>query len=166
MRNLPLALAASVALLVLIPVSSEAAGGVLHAKFSFEGIATCQNPPVQNFPIHGEGSGTLSTDRSAQLDMTSNVEGRVVYNATLGARPTEAPEGSASLRVAGRHSLRATREYPNNYIIITLSVVGSRCTLKIDQKLKPGKTQYTFYNGAGLSYCSKPTITRTSCEGY
>jgi hypothetical protein len=51
---------------------------------------------VQNFPIHGEGSGTLSTDRSAQLDMTSNVEGRVVYNATLGARPTEAPEGSAS----------------------------------------------------------------------
>jgi hypothetical protein len=152
--------------LVLTPSAGNAAGNVLRAKFSFDGLATCQNPPIQNFPIHGEGNGTLSTDRSAQLDMTSNVEGRVVYTAKLGGKPTEAPEGSAALRVAGRHTLRATREYPNNYIIISLTVVGSRCTMKIDQKLKPGKRDYTFYNGSGVSYCSKPIITRTACEGY
>ena len=36
----------------------------------------------------------------------------------------------------------------------------------IDQRLKPGKKQYTFYNGSGLSYCSRPVITRTECVGY
>ncbi|KJC47173.1 hypothetical protein UP09_11205 [Bradyrhizobium sp. LTSP885] len=145
---------------------ATAAGASLRAKFSFDGIATCQNPPVQNFPIHGEGTGVLSADRSATLDMTSTVEGRVQYTAKLGGAPMAAPEGSASLRVAGRHTLRATREYPNNLIIINLTVVGSRCSMTIDQRLKPGKRQYTFYNGSGLSYCSRPTITRTSCEGY
>lgn len=166
MKIISSALAAVAMLLVLTPTASKAAGTILRAKFSFEGLATCQNPPIQNFPIHGEGSGTLSTDRSAQLDMSSNIEGRVVYNAKLGGKPMEAPEGTAALRVAGRHTLRAIREYPNNYIIINLTVVGSRCTMTIDQKLKPGKRQYTFYNGSGLSYCAKPTITRTACEGY
>jgi hypothetical protein len=166
MRTTASAIAAVAISLVLTPVASEAAGTILRAKFNFEGLATCQNPPIQNFPIHGEGSGTLSTDRTAQLDMTSNIEGRVVYNAKLGGKPMEAPEGTAALRVAGRHTLRAIREYPNNYIIINLTVIGSRCTMTIDQKLKPGKKQYTFYNGSGLSYCGKPTITRTACEGY
>lgn len=160
------AVAAFALAIVLTPVAGEAAGTVARAKFSFDGLATCQNPPIQNFPIHGEGTGTLSTDRTAQMDVTSNVEGRVVYSAKLGGKPTEAPEGSASLRVAGRHTLQATREYPNNYIIINLTVIGSRCTMTVAQRLKPGKRQYTFYNGSSLSYCSKPTITKTSCEGF
>jgi hypothetical protein len=88
------------------------------------------------------------------------------YTAKLGGPPTAAPEGSASLRVAGRHTLRAIREYPNNYMVISLTVIGSRCTMTIEQRLKPGKRQYTFFNGSGVSYCSKPIITRTACEGY
>ena len=149
-----------------IPQSSEAAGTSARARFGFEGIATCQNPPIKNFPIHGQGTGVLSTDRSATLDVTSNVEGRMQYTAKLGGPPTAAPEGSASLRVAGRHTLRAIREYPNNYMVISLTVIGSRCTMTIEQRLKPGKRQYTFFNGSGVSYCSKPIITRTACEGY
>ena len=37
-----------------LPLSANAAGGEIHAKFSFDGLATC--PPISNFPIHGEGT--------------------------------------------------------------------------------------------------------------
>jgi hypothetical protein len=147
-----------------LPASGEAAGQQVRAKFSFDGLATCQNPAVTNFPIHGEGTGVLSTDRTASLDMNSTVEGRVQYQAKLGGAPTEAPLGSASLRVVGRHTLRAQRDYPNNYIAITMTVRGGACSITIENRLKPGKRQYTFYNGSGLSYCAKPIITRASCE--
>jgi hypothetical protein len=58
------------------------------------------------------------------------------------------------------------RDYPNNQIIITMTVRGSACTMTIDQRLKPGKREYTFYNGSGISICTRPTITRTACESY
>src|ERR1700761_6984774 len=145
--------------------SADAAGGQIRAKFSFDGLATCQNPPISNFPIHGEGTGVLSTDRSASLDMNSTVEGRVQYSAKLGGRPTEAPAGSASLHVVGRHTLRAVRDYPNNQVIITMTINGSACSIKIDQRLKPGRRDYTFYNGSRISHCPRPTITRADCTG-
>ncbi len=160
------AIAAFAALMLpMLPVSGDAAGQ-LRVKFSFDGLATCQNPPISNFPIHGEGTGVLSTDRTASLDMNSTVEGRVEYRAKLGGAPMEAPAGSASLRVVGRQSLRAVRDYPNNQIIITMTVRGGACTMTIDQRLKPGRREYTFYNGSGVSICSRPQITRTSCESY
>ena len=143
-----------------LTMASEASAQGLRAKFSFEGVANCTNPAVSNFPIHGEGTGTLSTDRSAKLDLNSNIEGPVSINAKLGARPSEAPGGSASLRVAGRHTLRAVRNYPNNSIIIDLTVTGSYCSMKVTNVLKPGKREYTFYTGGGgFAYCSAPRIT-------
>lgn len=145
---------------------ADAAGGEIRAKFSFDGLATCQNPAISNFPIHGEGTGVLSTDRSASLDMNSTVEGRVQYQAKLGGKPMEAPAGSASLHVVGRHTLRAVRDYPNNQVIITMTVNGGACSIKIDQRLKPGRRDYTFYNGSGISHCSRPTITRADCTGF
>jgi hypothetical protein len=157
--------AAIAAAILATPTPSEAAGQI-RARFTFEGLATCQNPPIANFPIRGEGEGVLSTDRSATLNMNSTVEGQVQYQAKLGGRAMEAPAGSASLHVVGRHTLRAVRDYPNNQIIITMTIRGADCTMRIDQRLKPGKKQYTFYNGSGLSYCSRPIITKTQCTGY
>jgi hypothetical protein len=160
-------LIAAIAALTLAMLSSASEAAQLRAKFSFDGLATCTNPPISNFPIHGEGTGVLSTDRTASLDMNSTVEGRVEYRAKLGGAPMEAPAGSASLRVVGRQTLRAVRDYPNNQIIITMTVrAGGACSMTIDQRLKPGKREYTFYNGSGISICSRPTITRTSCEGF
>jgi hypothetical protein len=167
MRIKRLYLIAAVAFsMLLLTQSADAAGSQIRARFTFEGVATCQQPPISNFPIHGEGTGVLSTDRSASLDMNSTVEGRVQYQAKLGGKPTEAPAGSASLSVVGRHTLRAVRDYPNNQIIITMNIRGSACSMTIDQRLKPGKKQYTFYNGSGISYCSRPIFTHTECTGY
>lgn len=157
-----LVLAASI---LMTPVSGQAAGQ-LRAKFSFDGLANCDNPPIRNFPIRGEGTGVLSTDRSATLDMNSNVEGSLQINAKLGGAPTEAPGGSASIRVVNRRTLRAVRDYPNNVIIINMIVRGNSCTMTLENRLKPGKRQYTFFNGSGISYCSKPVITRAECASY
>jgi hypothetical protein len=158
--------AAAAAALILFSSATSQAADALHAKFSFEGVTDCESPPVRNFPFHGEGTGVLSVDRTATLDMDSNVEGKVRLNAKLGGAPMEAPGGSASLHVLGRHTLRAVRDYPNNVIVINLTVRGSACSMTIENRLKPGKRQYTFYNGSGFSYCGRPQITHSECSGY
>jgi hypothetical protein len=147
-------------------IPAKAAGPVARARFSFDALATCQQPAVQNFLVHAEGTGALSADRSASLDMESNIEGRTQYSATLGAKPKEAPGGSTSLRVAGRHTLKAIRDYPNNTIVVYMTVIGNSCAMKIENRLKPGKRQYTFYGKLGIAYCSKPRITHTECAAY
>ena len=136
-----------------------------HARFSYDGIVNCVRPNLRNFPIHGEGTGKLSTDRTASLDFYSNSSGRETYNLKLGGPPAAARDGSASLRVTGRKSLRAVRDYPNNTLVVDLRLVGSSCTIKIEHHLKPGKREYTFTTPLGLAYCEKPKITKTSCVG-
>jgi hypothetical protein len=160
-----LAIAATAA--CVLTISGEASAQALRAKFSFEGVADCSNPPIHGFPIHGDGTGVLTTDRNARLDMTTNVEGKVQIDAKLGGKPSEVPGGSASIHVAGRHTLRAVRNFPNNSIIINLTVVGSSCRMTIQNVLKPGKSQYTFYTGnGGYAYCSHPQVTRTECSSF
>ena len=151
---------------LLMSPESDAAGVTVRAKFSFDALADCQQPFVKDFPVHAEGTGTLSTDRTATLDMQSNVEGHMQYTAKLGAKPTETVGGSASLRVAGRHTLKAVREYPNNYIVVYMTVIGKACSLKIENKLKPGKRQYAFQGNIGTALCSKPRIMRSECAPY
>jgi len=150
-----------------LPVAGNAAGIVVRARFSFDALATCTKPAVQNFAVHAEGSGTLSTDRTATLDMSSNIQGKESYTAKLGGRPTEAVGGSASLRVVSQHTLRATREYPNNLIIATMTVIGNSCRLNIENRLKPGRREYTFYGNGGLvAICSRPRLTHAECAPY
>ncbi|MFZ0763380.1 hypothetical protein [Bradyrhizobium sp.] len=150
--------------IVMSPVSGKAAGDVIRGKFVLDAIANCENPPVQNFPVHSEGTASLSTDRSARLDLMSNVSGAVQYNAKLGGKPTEAPEGSASLHVVGRHTLQAIRDYPNNIQVVNMTIIGHSCSLKIENRLKPGKHQYTFHTAIGLAYCSKPQVVKAECS--
>ncbi len=98
--------------------------------------------------------------------MKSNIQSRETYTAKLGAKPTEALGGSASLRVVSQHTLRAVREYPNNLIIVTMTVVGKSCTMRIDNRLKPGKREYTFLGNGGVALCSKPRMTHAECTAY
>src|SRR6266478_350813 len=136
----------------------------VRAEFSYDATANCERPSVSNFPIHGEGTGTLSTDRRGSLDLQSNVNGRESYDVRLGAKATPAQEGSASLRVLSRRSLRAVRDYPNNTLVVDIRVAGATCTINIENHLKPGKRQYTFPTVVGLAYCDKPQVIKTSCR--
>jgi hypothetical protein len=154
-------------ILLVILVCSDECHAQVKARFTGDAVATCQQPAVTNFPIHIEGVGTLSTRGQGNLDVYNNVTGAESYQVRLGARPTEAPGGSASLRVTGRSSLRAIRDYPNNYSVIKLRIVGAVCTMSVENILKPGKRQYTFVAGDGsTAYCSKPIVTRANCTPY
>lgn len=152
--------------MVSIMDSCEAANPVIRGRFKYDGIANCQQPSVQNFPIHGEGTASLSADRTASIDVDSSVSGKTHLDAVLG-RKTEAPGGSTTVNVVGRHTLRAVRDYPNNITVVTLTLTGSECRMRIEDRLKPGKRVYTFYGGSGsVSYCAHPQITHTECSGY
>lgn len=159
-------LAAAIFVTLGAAAPADAAGPTIRGRFSYEGIANCQQPAVQNFPIRARGTAQLSTDRKATLNMTSNTGGWTRLDATLGGAPTAAPGGSASLHVVGAHTLRAVRDYPNNVTIVTMTIRGSSCTMTIDNRLKPGKTVYTFTSVLGIAYCSRPQITRTECSSY
>jgi hypothetical protein len=154
--------------LIVLPVACFA-GGSIRARFGYDGVATCENPSIQDLPVHVEGVGTLSVDRHASLDVVGSTMGIAAkqehYDTTLGGRPTAAENGAAALRVVGNHHLQATRYYPNNMVIADLLVTGNSCVLRIEHRLKPGKRQYTFTNPlGGIAYCQRPRTVRTSCE--
>jgi hypothetical protein len=155
--------------LIFLPISCLAHDSVLRAKFGYDGVTDCEKPSIRNLPIRVEGTGTLSVDRHASLDVTGIAMGIFVkkehYDTTLGGKPTAAENGAASVRVLGRRHLQAIRYYPNNIVIADLFVTGNSCVLKIDHRLKPGKRQYTFTNPlGGIAYCERPRTIRTSCE--
>jgi hypothetical protein len=159
--------AALVAAILVMPACADAAGSAIRGRFSYDGIANCHQPAVRNFPIHAEGNAVLTTDRKATFDMTTNTGDRTRLKATLGAKPTEAPGGSTSLKVVGSHTLRVVREYPNNVAIVTMIIRGGSCRMTIDNRLKPGRKVYTFVDGSGgISYCARPQITRADCVNY
>jgi hypothetical protein len=162
MTRITIALAAVFLMIICLPATCFAQA---QARFSFDGIATCTQPAMQNYPLHGEGTGKLSTDGTAALDVDSNVEGRQKYDGKLGGR-IETPGGSATLNVRSRHSLRVVRDYPNNTLVIDLNVVGKACTVRVESRLKPGRKQYTFATQYGLAYCNRPVITKTTCEPF
>jgi hypothetical protein len=159
---------ALVASVLTIPVSSEAAGpSVLRVKFNYDGIANCEQPLIRNFPIHGDGTGSLSVDRTARVDVNIAGSEREEYQGTLGGAPTAAPGGYAALRVVGRRTLRVIRDFPNNTLVINITVRGNGCSMMIENRLKRGARQYTFYSASGtVAYCSRLQIVRTECEAY
>jgi hypothetical protein len=136
-----------------------------QASFSYDAIVNCTNPSVRDYPVHYEGTGMLSTDKSASLDLQSNIAGHENYNVKLGGGAVAVQDGSASLRVRSRKGLRAVREYPNNVLIVDLRVVGTSCSIKVEHRLKPGKRQYTFTTPLGLAYCDRPRAMKASCVG-
>lgn len=156
-------IAALVASILMMPLSSEAAGTQLRVRFSYDLIANCEHPHLRNFHVHGEGTGELSVDRSASIEVASNVDQKTRYNATLGGAPVAVPAGSLAVRVVGRHTIRIRRDYPNNVALVDLVVRGNNCTMTIEHRLKPGKRQYTFPNGSDLAYCDRPQTVGYEC---
>ena len=144
---------------------AETAFAQARAQFAVDVLATCHKPAFKDLPIHVEGTGILKTDGSARVDVDGGSLGRTRYATKLG-QTSAAPGGSASLRVTGRSSLRAIRDYPNHQMIIDLQVSGKDCTITVRNVLKPGKREYAFTGAGGTGYCEKPRIVRTACQAF
>jgi len=66
----------------------EAAGTQVRARFAFDALATCTQPPVQAFPVHAEGTAMLSVDRTATLDGSGSSDTACSSSSSGSARRT------------------------------------------------------------------------------
>ena len=151
-----------------VSFSTAATAQVLNFSFRFSGIMSCMQPvPVSNAPISGSGTGVLNQDGSVTAEISQSL---LVFSSTqrfdsrLGAGVTSAPGGTAQVRVAGRQSLRFFWNLPNNTLIVTVAVRGQSCSASFQANLRPGKSQYTFFDGSMYHYCGRPVMTTSSCE--
>lgn len=144
--------------------TAETAFAQFRAQYGVDVLASCRSPAIKDLPLHVEGSGVLKTDGSARVTV-DGMMGRTTYQTKLG-KESRAPGGSASLRVTGRSSLRAIRDYPNHQMIIDLTVTGKECSITVNNVLKPGKRDYVFVASGGRATCDKPRIVRTGCQAF
>jgi hypothetical protein len=139
----------------------------LRISFDFTGRVDCDQPlKVNNFPFSGRGSGVLYGNRKASLDMsiTGTSTNTMRFDASLGGRPTEAPGGTAQLRVAGSNRLRMIWSLPNNEFTVDITASKAGCKAAINTRLKGGSRQYSLFDGGRFLFCAKPRITQTSCN--
>lgn len=139
----------------------------VNFRINFSGTVDCQSPiAMNNVPISGEGTGQINADGSASADVTQTafvLSTRIHFEGKLG-RPTEAPGGTAITRVSGKNSLRLMWNLPNNQLVVNIAVHGQSCSASFSANLKPGKTQYTLFDGNIYHYCSRPRVASTSCQ--
>ncbi len=139
----------------------------VNFQIGFSGQVDCDQPvQMKNIPISGEGNGVLNTDGSASADLTQTafiLSTRVRFEGRLGAA-TPAPGGTAQIRVAGKQRLLLIWNLPNNQLIVNVAVKGQSCSASFEAKLKPGKSQYTLYDGSNYHYCGRPRVAQASCQ--
>jgi uncharacterized protein YceH (UPF0502 family) len=88
----------------------------------------------------------------------------VHFDARLGGRPQPAPGGTSQLRVVSSNRLRAIWDLPNNQLILDIKAARESCSLVLNIKLKPGKREYTMFDGRRFHYCSNRRIIATACQ--
>ena len=151
-------------------MSSTAAiaqSGSVHFQIGFTGHVDCYHPiAMSNIPISGSGPGTLNADGTASADVTETafiLSTQIHFEGRLG-RPTPAPGGTAQVRVAGQHRLLLIWNLPNNQFVVTVNVTGQTCNASFAANLKPGKTEYTLYDGNTYHYCGRPVPVSATCQ--
>lgn len=137
-------------------------------KISFGGQVDCMQPiQMNNIPIRFDGSGTLNADGTGTADLTETafvLSTTIHFDGRLGAKPKPGPGGSTQARVAGPHGLLLTWNLPNNQFLLRISVAGRSCSASLDSRLKPGRAQYTLFDGSIYHYCGRPHLALLSCQ--
>ncbi len=141
--------------------------GSVNFQIAFSGHVDCYRPIAMNgIPISGSGTGSLNTDGSASADLTETafiLSTQIHFEGRLG-RPTPAPGGTAQVRVAGQHRLLLIWNLPNNQLVVTVNVTGRTCNASFAANLKPGKSEYTLFDGNVYHYCDRPVPVSASCQ--
>jgi hypothetical protein len=158
------------AILLLGPMShAHAQGAGINFKLDFDAMVDCTQPiAARNLTVHGSGTGVLNLDKSgsADLNLSGAVSSTIHFEGRLGQGAAPAPGGSAQFRVVGRNRLRLTWDLPNNQLSTVIAISGRGCSAVVDSRLKPGRAQYTLYDGSTYHYCGRPAISHASCSVY
>ena len=155
------------ALALTSSTATMAEPGSVNFQIAFSGHVDCFRPIAMNgVPISVSGTGSLNTDGSASADITETafiLSTQIHFDGRLG-RSTPAPGGTAQVRVAGRHRLILIWNLPNNQMVVTINVAGQTCTANFATNLKPGKSEYTLFDGNIYHYCDRPIPVSSSCQ--
>jgi len=110
----------------------------------------------------------MNADKTASADLAITgvlFTSKVHFDARLGGGAQPAPGGTSRLRVVAKNRLQAVWDLPNNQLILDIAATGrSSCSVRLNIKLKPGKREYTMFDGAITYYCSKQQLLSSSCE--
>jgi len=157
----------ALALGLTFSTAAMAAPGSVSFQIAFSGHVDCHRPiAMNNVPISVSGTGTLNTDGSASADVTETafiLSTQIHFDGRLG-RSTPAPGGTAQVRVAGQHRLLLIWNLPNNQMVVTVNVTGQTCSASFATNLKPGKSEYTLFDGNIYHYCDRPIPVSSSCQ--
>jgi hypothetical protein len=157
----------TLALGLALSTAASAQNGSVKFQIGFSGHVDCHRPfRISNVPISGSGTGTLQTDGNVSADITETafiLSTQIHFEGRLG-RPTPAPGGTAQARVAGKHRLLLIWNLPNNQMVVTIDVRGQSCSANFAARLKPGKTEYTLFDGNIYHYCDRPIPVTSSCH--
>jgi hypothetical protein len=168
----PFALAACLYLLVLVPPASG--DDAMHFDFNWQLLIGCDGPtvsfPIRNWPAEVSGKASLLSNRTTSMELSMSglgiPTGQLRWNGQLGGRPTTTAGGTAELRVAGPHSLRAIWRLPHNDIVMDLTADQQSCRVSVDSTLPTGQTVYTLYNGRNFENCPEFRVVQASCKAY
>jgi hypothetical protein len=166
-RHLLVALAA-LAFGSIASTAGNAQGSSVSFQIGFTGHVDCYRPiAINNVPISGSGTGTMTTDGAVTADLTETafiLSTGIHFEGRLGARANPAPGGTAQVRVAGKNHLLLIWNLPNNALVVSVVVHGNTCSASFAANLKPGKTEYTLFDGNIYHYCGRPTPETSSCQ--
>jgi hypothetical protein len=160
--------AIALALLVSGKAVAQTQSGDATLKAVFNLHFDCERPfLVRNHPIRATFTGVLHPDKTAAADLAITgviLTNTVHFDARLGEASHAAPGGTSSLRVIARNQIRAVWDLPNNQLVLNVTGKGRSCTANLAFRLKPGKKEYTLFNGSQMYYCSAQRLLNTSCE--
>jgi hypothetical protein len=159
---------------LLMSEPSAQSDDAIHFDFNWQLRIGCDGPtvafPIRDWPAEVNGKASLLPDRSTSFEVsmsgTGIPTGHLQWNGRLGGRPTVTAGGTAELRVAGPHSLRAIWREPHNDVFMDLNAEGQSCSVSVNVKLHPGQTVYTLYNGRNFENCPAIRIVQATCKFY
>jgi hypothetical protein len=162
-------LAIMAVLALALPTAAVAQRGSAHLNASFQMTFDCERPfTVRNHPIRAEFVAVLNADKSATADLAIQgilLTNHVHFDARLGGRPQPGPGGTTTqLRVVSSSRLRAVWDLPNNQIILDISTGRASCSVSPQFRLKPGRREYTMFDGHRFHYCSNKRLISTTCQ--
>jgi hypothetical protein len=67
--------------------------------------------------------------------------------------------------VLPNNRLQGIWDLPNNRLILVIASTGRSCRASLNVALKPGRKEYTFYDGRITYYCSRHRVISSTCTG-
>lgn len=124
--------------------------------------------PVVNLGVlvHFTAAIVLSKNNVASQAVVGSIGGRVFWTSAASDKLGDA-DRRHSFQVVAKNRLQRVDNFTQNSQIITVSLSGNRCRLSVDNRLKPGFSEYVLPKDPSFSvylYFSRVETLKTTCN--